>query len=277
MHNIPSISSNECSTMTTEELRSGFLQESLMEPGKCNLVHWEVDRAIIGFAVPTEGVLKIEAPYSVIAADYFCERREIGIINLGGGGKITSDGKEWSLDKCDTLYVGKGTRVIEMTSNSAVAPAIFYIISYPAHTEYPTALSTKADANEVNLGTPEGANVRTIYQQIHQGGIQSCQLVMGYTEMAVGSVWNTFPPHTHVRRSEIYNYFDIPGDNVVMHFMGPGNATRNIVVRNNQPVLSPPWSVHCGAGSSNYRFVWAMGGENQEFTDMDAIPLPELA
>ncbi len=262
--------------LITPALREKFMLETLFQHDALKLAYWDVDRTIIGSAVPTSKPLSLSAPYELIAADYFCERREVGVINLGGAGSITTDGKTWQLAKCDTLYIGKGTKEISFESTDAATPAKFYIISYPAHTEYPTALATKADANRVELGSKEAANERVIFQQIHQNGVQSCQLVMGFTELAVGSIWNTFPPHTHIRRSEVYNYFDIPGDHVVMHFMGPADASRNLVVRNFQPVLSPPWSMHSGAGSSNYNFVWAMGGENQEFTDMDAIPLSDL-
>ncbi len=263
--------------MTTPEVRTSFLLDGLFTPGRCDLVYWEVDRAIVGSAIPLNEPLSLEAPRELIAAEFFCERREVGIINLGGAGTITTDGEIWTLNKCDTLYIGRGTKAVSLASSDSADPASFFIMSYPAHADYPTALATTADANKVELGAEESANKRTIYQQIHQGGIQSCQLVMGYTELAPGSVWNTFPSHTHLRRSEIYNYFDLSGDNLVMHFMGPAEGSRNIVVRNNQPVLSPPWSMHCGAGTSNYKFVWAMGGENQEFTDMDAIPLARLS
>lgn len=262
--------------MTTPELRDTFMLEDLFQPGKCELVYWEVDRTIVGAAIPLESPLKLEATRELLGADFFCERREVGIINLGGAGSITTDGTKWDLEKCDTLYVSRGTKEVVMESADASTPASFYIISYPAHADYPTALATTEDANKVELGSPDTANERVIYQQIHEGGIQSCQLVMGYTVLAKGSVWNTFPPHTHVRRTEVYNYFDLADENIVMHFMGPGDASRNLVTRNFQPVLSPAWSMHCGAGSSNYKFVWAMGGENQEFTDMDAIPMNEL-
>jgi 4-deoxy-L-threo-5-hexosulose-uronate ketol-isomerase len=272
----PSPTVNEYATLTTPQLREAFLLESLYEPGAINLAHWEVDRAVVGFAVPLGEALELGAMSRITAAEYFCERREAGIINLGGGGSVTTDGQTWKLGSCDTLYVGRGTKAVSMASDDAEHPAVFYLISYPAHAEYPTALATPADANKVELGSRDNANERTIYQQIHKGGIRSCQLVMGYTVMGTGSVWNTFPPHTHERRSEIYNYFDLEGDNLVMHFMGPADASRSLVVRNFQPVLSPPWSMHAGAGTAAYKFVWAMGGENQEFTDMDAIPLSEL-
>jgi len=252
------------------------LIENLFQPGTCELAYWDVDRTVIGSAVPTESALQLSAPFEVLASDFFCERREVGVINLGASGSITTDGKKWDVEKCHTLYIGKGTKEVLFESDDSENPAKFYIISYPAHTEHPTALATKEDANRVELGSKQEANERVIFQQIHKGGIQSCQLVMGFTELGLGSVWNTFPAHTHLRRSEVYNYFDLPDDNVVMHFMGPADASRNLVVRNDQPVLSPPWSMHCGAGSFNYKFVWAMGGENQEFTDMDAIPLKTL-
>lgn len=262
--------------MATPQLRESFLLDELKVPGACRLAYWEVDRAIVGFAVPQREALFLEGPQAMLAADYFCERREVGIINLGGKGSIQVDGKAFNLGKCDTLYVGRGSREVLMTSDTAENPAIFYIISYPAHTSYPTTLITPADANRVELGSGDTCNERVIFQQIHEAGAQSCQLVMGFTELKVGSIWNTFPPHTHQRRSEVYNYFDLEGDHVVMHFMGPADASRNLVVRSHQPVLSPAWSMHAGAGSANYKFVWAMGGENQRFTDMDPIPMSEL-
>jgi 4-deoxy-L-threo-5-hexosulose-uronate ketol-isomerase len=262
--------------LTTPQLRSHFLLADLGRPGACELVHWDVDRTLIGFALPTDSPLRLEAPKNLIAADFFCERREAGVINLGGSGRITTDGKIWEAGKCDTLYIGRGTRDVSFESADPSNPAIFYIVSYPAHADYPTALSAPETTNRVELGGGDTANERVIHQQIHQGGIRSCQLVMGWTELAVGSVWNTYPPHTHLRRSEVYNYFDLPDDQVVMHFMGPQDCVRNLVVRNHQPVLSPPWSMHCGAGTSNYKFVWAMGGENQEFTDMDGIQPADL-
>ncbi|MEM0965825.1 MAG: 5-dehydro-4-deoxy-D-glucuronate isomerase [Verrucomicrobiota bacterium] len=272
----PSSRIEDFENMSTLVLRETFLIDDLFEFGKCGLVYWETDRTIVGSAIPVDGPLTLKGPREMLGADFFCQRREVGVINLGGKGRITTDGEQWGLDSCDTLYVGRGTKEVIFESIEGSEAAIFYIISYPAHTDYPTALATVADANKVELGSRETANERVIYQQIHEGGIQSCQLVMGFTVMAPGSVWNTFPPHTHVRRSEVYTYFDLSDDNLVMHFMGPGEASRNLAVRNLQPVLSPPWSMHCGAGTADYRFVWAMGGENQEFTDMDPIPMAEI-
>jgi len=267
----------EYEMLSTPELRDSFMLPELFQPGKCDLVYWEVDRAIIGSAVPVDSPLRLEAPQNLIAADFFCERREVGVINLGGAGRITTDGKIWDAGKCDTLYIGRGTQEVSFESVDASAPAHFYIISFPAHTDYPTTLSSPETTNRVEMGSSETANQRVINQQIHPGGVRSCQLVMGWTELLPGSVWNTFPPHTHLRRCEIYNYFDLPDDQLVMHFMGPADCCRNLVARNFQPVLSPPWSMHSGAGTANYKFVWAMGGENQEFTDMDAIPLSEIS
>jgi 4-deoxy-L-threo-5-hexosulose-uronate ketol-isomerase len=262
--------------MTTPELRASFLKDALRVPGACQLAYWEVDRAIIGFAVPQAEALELKAPKHQLGADYFCERRELGVINLGGSGSVSVDGKVFELSKCQTLYIGRGAQEVLFSSSEASNPAIFYLVSYPAHASYPTTLVGAEHTNRVALGSKETCNERVIYQQIHEGGVQSCQLVMGYTELAVGSVWNTFPPHTHQRRSEVYNYFDLQDDQLVMHFMGPADSSRNLVVRNHQPVLSPAWSMHAGAGSANYKFVWAMGGENQQFSDMDAILLTEL-
>lgn len=266
----------EYETMSTRELREAFLLEDLFQEGKCGLAYWETDRAIIGGAVPAHEALKLEAPEAVLAAEFFCERREVGVINLGGSGRITTDGEAWPLAKHETLYIGRGTREVGFRSDDPADPASFYIVSFPAHCDYPTTRSSAETTNVVKLGSPDNCNERTIHQQIHREGIRSCQLVMGYTEIAPGSIWNTFPPHTHLRRCEIYNYFDLADDNLVMHFMGPAEATRHLVVRNHQPVLSPPWSIHSGAGTGAYKFVWAMGGENQEFTDMDGISLPDL-
>ncbi len=270
------ISKCEYSTLDSAQLRDRFLLENLFQGGTCSLAYWEVDRAIIGSAVPLEDALSLEVSKELLAADYFCERRELGVINLGGSGSIKTDEQTWALDVCVCLYIGLGTRSIQFRSDDSTNPAKFYLVSYPAHKEYPTALSTQETANKITLGSQEAANVRTIYQHIHPHGVQSCQLVLGYTDVAEGSVWNTMPPHTHLRRSEIYNYFDLTDDNCIMHFMGPPDASRNLVVRNLQPVLSPPWSIHSGVGTACYKFVWAMGGENQQFDDMDGVPLTLL-
>ncbi len=256
--------------MNTEELRGSFLVEGYFSPGKLQLLYSDVDRAIIGSAVPTSGPLKLEGGKE-LASDYFTERREVGVINVGGAGSVRVEGEDYPLENRDALYIGKGNREVVFSSGDAANPAAFYILSYPAHASYPTQTARQADAAAVDLGSDEEANKRTIYKYIHLDGIQSCQLVMGFTVLAPGSVWNTMPAHTHERRSEVYMYFDVPEDAVVFHFMGTPQETRHLVVRNREATISPSWSLHAGSATRNYCFVWGMGGENQEFTDMDGI------
>ena len=261
--------------LTTDELRAGYLIENLFLTGTVQLVYTDVDRAIVGGVVPTTQRLTLEASKE-LAASYFAERREIGVINLAGSGSITVDGQSFTLAKRDCLYIGRGSKQIEFSSANPKEPAWFCLVSYPAHAAHPTRLATPKDAELVHLGSPKDANERTIRKYIHTGGIKSCQLVMGFTELKEGSVWNTMPPHTHTRRTEVYLYFDVAPDAAVFHIMGSAQETRHLVVRNGEAVLSPPWSMHCGAGTRHYSFVWAMGGENQEFTDMDQIAVKEL-
>jgi 4-deoxy-L-threo-5-hexosulose-uronate ketol-isomerase len=230
---------------------------------------------IVGSAVPTRQPLVLEAG-AELRADYFAERREVGVINIGGQGSITVDGQAYAMGRREMLYIGRGSREIAFASEDAGRPARFYLVSLPAHRQHPTVHIPQSQANRIDLGSSATSNVRTIFQFIHEGGVQSCQLVMGFTELASGSIWNTMPAHTHERRSEVYMYFDVAGDNVVFHFMGHPQETRHIVVRDGQVAISPSWSIHAGAGTSNYCFVWAMGGENQAFTDMDPAPLGEL-
>ncbi len=267
--------SHRYASLTTDELRGGCLVQNLFQPGETRLVYTDTDRAVLGGVVPTSQKLSLETSKE-LASQCFAERREIGVINIGGKGMITVDGKEFTLEKRDCVYIGRGSKQIEFSSANPQDAAWFYLVSYPAHTTYPTRLTTRKDAETVNLGTPRDANQRTIYKYIHLNGIKSCQLVMGFTELREGSVWNSMPPHTHSRRSEVYLYFDMAADAAVFHFMGTAQETRHLVVRNGEAVLSPPWSMHCGAGTRNYCFVWAMGGENQEFTDMDQIAVKEL-
>lgn len=262
--------------MNTTEIRHEFLVTDLFAPNAIKLIYSNVDRMIIGSAVPTSQSLSLEAG-AELRAKYFAERREIGVLNIGEVGSITVDGQAYEMACQDMLYIGRGSQEIRFSSVDASHPARFYIISLPAHKEYPTTHSTKAQANRVDLGNKEAANVRTIYQYIHEGGVPSCQLVMGFTEMAPGSVWNTMTAHTHERRSEVYMYFNLASDNVVFHLMGSPQETRHIVVRDGQVVISPSWSIHAGAGTSNYSFVWAMGGENQAFNDMDPAPMDKMA
>jgi 4-deoxy-L-threo-5-hexosulose-uronate ketol-isomerase len=263
-------------TMTTDELRMTFLVENLFRNGRIGLLYTDVDRAIIGSAVPTDKKLEMKASKKEMASEYFTERREVGVINIGDNGEVTVDGRTYKMGNRDGLYIGRGGKKIEFASKDKKKPAKFYIQSYPAHTAYPTTLIKHAEANPVRLGDQETANKRTIYQYIHANGVKSCQLVMGFTQLEPGSIWNTMAAHTHQRRTEIYMYFDLGKKDLLFHFMGMPENTRHLVVRNGQAVLSPSWSMHAGAGTRSYAFIWGMGGENQEFTDMDGIDMGEL-
>jgi 4-deoxy-L-threo-5-hexosulose-uronate ketol-isomerase len=262
--------------MNTTEIRHIFLIDDLFVPGELKLVYSHVDRMVIGSAVPSSVSLQLEAGPE-LAADYFTQRREIGAINIGAQGSIKVDGQEYTMANRDVLYIGQGSREIEFSTADANHPARFYLISLPAHTSYPTRLAKQEAAEPVRLGSQAESNQRVIYKCIHPQGIRSCQLVMGFTDLAEGSVWNTMAAHTHERRSEVYMYFDLPKDAVVFHLLGQRHETRHIVVRDGQAVISPSWSLHAGAGTRNYGFVWAMGGENQEFGDMDAVGMDQLA
>lgn len=261
--------------MTTEELRSRFLLEKLFVPGAIVLEYSDADRVILGGIMPAAAPLALKASRKEMSADHFFERREAGIINVGAPGTVTVDGTVYELRKKDVLYIGRGAREVHFAS-AAGGEAAFYLVSYPAHKEYPTALARYADAEPARLGDSATANKRTIFKYIHENGIRSCQLVMGMTELEPGSVWNTMPSHTHIRRSEVYMYFDLKPEALVVHLMGEPQQTRNLILRDRQAVISPSWSVHCGAGTTNYSFVWAMGGENQAFDDMDAVPMTDL-
>lgn len=261
--------------LNTDALRAAFLIESLFTPGKLDLVYSDADRAIVGSAVPAGSTLRLSVDAELRAA-FFCERRELGVLSIGGDGVVEVDGTRYELGKLDCLYVGRGSKEVSFTSKEASNPAAFFLLSYPAHTAYPTTLARTKDATPVELGTAADANRRTIYKYIHAGGIKSCQLVMGFTRLQEGSVWNTMPAHTHTRRSEIYLYFDIEAKRRVMHFMGTPQQTRHLVVSNRQAIISPSWSIHCGCGTGAYTFCWAMGGENQTFEDMDPVPVEQL-
>ena len=261
--------------MTTRELRENFLIEDLFKNDSIGLVYWEVDRTVIGAAVPVHSALKLETAPE-LASEFFCERRELGILNLGGAGKVTVDGEIYQVESFACLYVGRGSRDVAFESNDSGTPARYFLMSYPAHAVYPTTLARIAEANQIKLGSQETANERTIFQYIHLNGIRSCQLVMGFTRLEAGSVWNTMPAHTHSRRSEVYLYFNVTADAAVSHFMGPGDETRHLFVHNEQAALSPIWSIHSGCGTQAYSFVWAMGGENQAFPDMDGILISNL-
>jgi 4-deoxy-L-threo-5-hexosulose-uronate ketol-isomerase len=257
--------------LSTQEMRQTFLMEDLFKGGEIQLAYCDVDRTIVGSAVPKGGALTLGTADELRAA-FFLERRELGILNIGGKGTVTADGKAYEMDTLDCLYVGRGVKEVAFAGDGAA----YYLISYPAHTSHPTTQAKKANAAAVPLGSQATANKRTIYKYIHMDGIKSCQLVMGFTVLDEGSVWNTMPPHTHARRSEIYMYFHMKPDVRVMHFMGEPQETRHLVVADKQVVISPSWSIHAGCGTSNYTFCWAMGGENQAFDDMDAAPVVTL-
>ena len=269
------ISQREAQSFDTEQLRENFLIETIFQKDEISLSYTHYDRVILGGAMPID--TEIELPtYDNLKSDYFLERREIGIINVGGNGEILVDGEYFSLSKLDALYIGKGSKSVTFKSTNSENPAQFFLLSAPAHHTYPTRKMSKEEASPVSLGTKETANERTIYKYIHRDGIQSCQVVMGLTVLKNGSVWNTMPAHVHDRRMEAYLYFDIDSAHRVFHFMGNPQNTRHIVVANHQAVLSPPWSIHSGAGTINYSFIWAMAGENMDFTDMDFANIADL-
>ena len=261
--------------MTTAEQRESFLIDDLFKKDKIILYYMDIDRVIVGSIVPTKKKLKLGVSKE-LASDYFAQRREIGVLNIGGPGAITIDKTNYKLDHKDMLYIGRGSKNISFSSKTATKPAKFYLQSYPAHKEYPTTLATRADAEPVHLGSEEDSNKRTIYKLIHPGAMETCQVVMGFTELEPGSVWNTMPPHTHERRMEVYMYFDMNKDTRVFHLMGSAEETRHLVMSDGQAVVSPSWSLHSGVGTGAYTFCWGMGGENQEFDDMDHIKIGDL-
>ncbi len=263
--------------LDTAELRDHFLIETLFSEDKLNLVYSSLDRLIVGGACPAPGSsVALEADAKSIGAAYFLERRELGVINIGGPGEVVVDGVVHTLQPRDGLYVGKGAKEVLFKSSDKAAPSRFYLNSAPAHLAYPTEQVSFATAEPTHLGDLEKSNKRTIRKYIHPDGIKSCQLVMGMTSLDTGCVWNTMPTHTHERRMEAYLYFGLEPDQLVFHFMGRPAETRHLVVRNEQAVLSPSWSIHAGAGTSNYTFIWGMAGENQTFSDMDGVPMSEL-
>jgi 4-deoxy-L-threo-5-hexosulose-uronate ketol-isomerase len=269
------ISQREAQSFDTEQLRDNFLIESVFQKNQISLSYTHYDRVVLGGAMPTDAEITLPT-YDNLKADYFLERREIGIINVGGDGEISVDGTIFLLSKLDALYIGKGSKSVIFKSINSENPAQFFLLSAPAHHEYPTRKMSKEEASPVSLGSVETANERTIYKYLHRDGIQSCQVVMGLTVLKTGSVWNTMPAHVHDRRMEAYLYFDVNPEHRVFHLMGQPQNTRHIVVANHQAVLSPPWSIHSGAGTTNYSFIWAMAGENQDFTDMDFAQIADL-
>jgi len=265
----------EVKGMDTQSLRNNFLMQGLMVDDEIKLVYSHYDRVIVGGVKPV--AKSIELPNEAeLRADYFLQRRETGIINVGGSGNITVDGQSYYINKLDCLYIGKGSQSVIFSSADKNNPAIFYLLSAPAHQTYPVTLLKKENAGASSIGSLETSNQRTIYKYIHVDGIQSAQLVMGLTILEKGSVWNTMPAHTHTRRMEAYFYFDVPENQRVFHLMGEPQQTRHIVVNNHEAVVSPPWSIHSGCGTSNYGFIWGMAGENYTYTDMDAADINQL-
>lgn len=272
---INAIGPRETAGMNSQTLREQFLLDKIFEQGQIHLAYTHYDRMVIGGAVPQESVLLLQTPPALRAA-FFLERRELGIINTGGPGSVTAGDQTFHLDKLDCLYLGKGTETVQFSSDNPENPACFYLLSAPAHHVYPNRLMRASESNPNRLGAAQTANERTIYKYIHPDGIESCQLVMGLTILESGNVWNTMPPHTHDRRMEVYCYFDLPENQRVLHLMGEPSETRHLWVGNYEPVISPPWSIHAGCGTSAYTFIWGMAGENQSFTDMDQVGLGEL-
>ncbi len=261
--------------MTTAELRTSFLLGDLYAPGQLQLSYVDLDRAVAGFAAPVETALALPT-YPELRAAYFTERRELGVLNIGGSGTVSVGGKRYELGNLDVLYVGRGNAEIDFASSEKSAPAVFYLLSYPAHNEYQVALVRKEEASPTEMGSLETCNQRTICKYVHLQGARSCQLVMGVTHLAPGSNWNTMPAHTHMRRSEIYMYFNLDAGARVFHLVGPPDETRHLVLADKDIVISPGWSIHSGVGTRAYSFCWGMGGENQDYADMDPAPIETI-
>ena len=259
----------------TTRIRKEFLVDKLMVPGEVNMVYSFYDRYIVGGIVPTSSPIQLEA-HDELKAEYFLQRRELGIINVGGDAKITADGTEYVLKYKEALYLGRGVKEVVFESTDAAKPAHLYMNSAPAHKELPSKHVTLADANVLQLGSLETSNERQINQLLVKEVVETCQLQMGMTELKPGSVWNTMPSHTHSRRMEAYFYFEVPEKQAICHFMGDPEETRHIWMKNEEAVLSPSWSIHSAAGTSNYIFIWGMAGENLDYTDMDVRQADEL-
>ncbi|HET6996560.1 MAG TPA: 5-dehydro-4-deoxy-D-glucuronate isomerase [Chitinophagaceae bacterium] len=272
---IHTVHPNDFVHYATTQIREKFLLENLVVADKIECVYTHYDRMIIGAAHPVNTQLEL-GTYEQLKSDYFLNRREIGIINIGGNGSVNVDKEKFDLEKQDCLYIGKGKQKVIFSSINKSNPAKFIFFSCPAHQEYPARLMKPAEALPAELGSLENNNHRVINKYIHNDGIKSCQLVMGVTNFKQGSVWNTMPPHLHERRMESYFYFDLAEGQRVIHFMGEPKETRHIFLNNEQAILSPPWSIHCGVATGNYSFIWAMAGENMVFTDMDPVQLQSL-
>jgi 4-deoxy-L-threo-5-hexosulose-uronate ketol-isomerase len=268
------VSPKDVKFYTTEKLREEFLIQNLFVPGEIKMVYSHIDRIITGGAVPVEPI-ELTAG-DEIRAEYFLQRREMGVINIGGKGIIEIDGTDYELEYKDGVYVGMGAKKIIFKSLDKEKPAKFYINSAPAHTSYPTVYIKPENCVQVELGSLEESNHRVITKYILPGQVESCQLVMGMTSLKPGSVWNTMPTHTHDRRMEVYLYFEMPEDALVFHYMGEPTETRHIVMRNEEAVISPSWSIHSGSGTRAYTFIWGMVGENQDFDDMDHVAMKDI-
>ena len=268
-------SPRDVKTYDTARLREEFLIQDLFRPDEVKMVYSHIDRIITGAAMPVNKALTLAAGEE-LRAEHFLQRREMGIINIGGEGKVTVDGTVYTLRHRDGIYVGRGCKDVVMESVDSAKPAKFYFNSTPAHKAYPTVYIRPEDCVNVELGSLEQSNHRNICKYILPGQVESCQLVMGMTTLRPGSVWNTMPCHTHDRRMEVYLYFDLPEDAFVMHYMGEPTETRHIVVRNEEAVISPSWSIHSGSGTQAYTFIWGMAGENQDFDDMDGCAMTDL-
>lgn len=270
------IGPNESKVLDTKGLRDNFLIEKLFWDDRIHFTYSHYDRYMTGGAMPIYKKLKLHTIETLLKEEYFLSRRELGIINVGGSGKVEVDGELFELNYKEALYIGRGTKEVYFISNDAEKPAKFYLNSTAAHRSYPTKKVTREEANKIEIGSLETSNHRVINQMLLHTVIETCQLQMGMTELQVGSVWNTMPAHTHDRRMEVYFYFDLPEGQAVSHFMGPVDETRHIWMHNEQAVISPPWSIHAGAGTSNYTFIWGMAGENMDYDDMDKSAITEL-
>lgn len=269
------IHSDHAKQLDTAGLREQFLIENMFQEGQINLTYSHIDRIIVGGVVPTTDAVVFEGGKE-IGVDFFLQRRELGVINIGEAGSVIVDGVTYDIGAREAIYVGQGAQDIQFLSANAAQPARFYLNCAPAHTAYPTRKITRDDVEVESLGSQENCNVRTIYKYLHPAVLPTCQLLMGMTELAPGSLWNTMPCHTHERRMEVYLYFDMKDDNIAFHYMGQPQETRHIVVRNEQAVISPSWSIHSGVGTASYTFIWGMVGENQVFHDMDHVALTDL-
>ncbi|WP_045418706.1 5-dehydro-4-deoxy-D-glucuronate isomerase [Vibrio campbellii] len=269
------IHSEHAKKLDTSELREQFLIEGMFQENNILLTYSHIDRIIIGGVVPTSESIQLKGGKE-IGVDFFLQRRELGIINIGQAGRVVVDGATYEIAAREAMYVGMGAQEITFESVDPQKPARFYLNCAPAHHAYPTRKITREEASPETLGNQENCNVRTIYKYLHPSVLPTCQLLMGMTELAPGSLWNTMPCHTHERRMEVYLYFDMKDDNIVFHYMGEPKETRHMVVRNEQAVISPSWSIHSGVGTSSYTFIWGMVGENQTFHDMDHVAMTDI-